>query len=425
MPRRAPPSAATNIVTTTDGGAAGRVASGAVRSRVPVRGCRAPVPSTAMPRGRHGLRWHHRHARPPRRSDDDQPQLSGRSACRTRASLTAGGGLAPYSWAVSGGSLPPGLHLVPERHHQRDSDRLRGSTRVTFAVTDANLLSGSAGLVVSVEPRPRPGTGRWPATAASSATAAPSSTGPPEACTSTHPSSGWPPRQTMPAIGCSARTAGSSRSVTQSSTGPPAVCISTRPSSQCRRRLTAGGTGWSRPTAGSSHSVTPPSTVRPEASRWTSQSSEWPRPSTEAATGSSRPTAAFRLRGCGVLRLDGRPSAAEADRRMTSAPNGGGYWLVAADGGIFSFGDVGYFGSTGGTPLKRAHRGHGPDGRRPGVLAGGARRGDLQLRRRRILGSAGGLRSEPPDGGDGGDPVPAGWPRSRSSLAAVTTRSSA
>jgi ribosomal protein L24E len=32
---------------------------------------------------------------------------------------------------------------------------------------------------------------------------------------------------------------------------------------------------------------------------------------------------------------------------MAATPDGQGYWLVAADGGIFSFGDAGYFGSTG------------------------------------------------------------------------------
>ena len=36
---------------------------------------------------------------------------------------------------------------------------------------------------------------------------------------------------------------------------------------------------------------------------------------------------------------------------MTPAPDGNGYWLVASDGGIFNFGDVAYFGSTGGTPI--------------------------------------------------------------------------
>ncbi|HZT67149.1 MAG TPA: protease pro-enzyme activation domain-containing protein [Acidimicrobiales bacterium] len=36
---------------------------------------------------------------------------------------------------------------------------------------------------------------------------------------------------------------------------------------------------------------------------------------------------------------------------MASTPDGGGYWLVAADGGIFSFGDARFFGSTGAVRL--------------------------------------------------------------------------
>jgi hypothetical protein len=36
---------------------------------------------------------------------------------------------------------------------------------------------------------------------------------------------------------------------------------------------------------------------------------------------------------------------------MAATPDGGGYWEVAADGGIFSFGDARFFGSfTGGVP---------------------------------------------------------------------------
>jgi hypothetical protein len=38
---------------------------------------------------------------------------------------------------------------------------------------------------------------------------------------------------------------------------------------------------------------------------------------------------------------------------MTSSPSGRGYWLVASDGGIFSFGDARFFGSTGGLRLNR------------------------------------------------------------------------
>jgi hypothetical protein len=33
---------------------------------------------------------------------------------------------------------------------------------------------------------------------------------------------------------------------------------------------------------------------------------------------------------------------------MAATPNGGGYWIVSADGGVFSFGDAGFYGSLGG-----------------------------------------------------------------------------
>ena len=36
---------------------------------------------------------------------------------------------------------------------------------------------------------------------------------------------------------------------------------------------------------------------------------------------------------------------------MASTPDGQGYWLVASDGGIFTFGDAGFYGSEGGAPL--------------------------------------------------------------------------
>ena len=38
---------------------------------------------------------------------------------------------------------------------------------------------------------------------------------------------------------------------------------------------------------------------------------------------------------------------------ISATPAGGGYWLVAADGGVFTFGDAGYFGSTGGIILNQ------------------------------------------------------------------------
>jgi N-acetylmuramoyl-L-alanine amidase len=38
---------------------------------------------------------------------------------------------------------------------------------------------------------------------------------------------------------------------------------------------------------------------------------------------------------------------------MAATPDGGGYWLVASDGGIFTFGDAGFYGSHGGSHLNR------------------------------------------------------------------------
>ena len=38
---------------------------------------------------------------------------------------------------------------------------------------------------------------------------------------------------------------------------------------------------------------------------------------------------------------------------MTSSPSGQGYWLVASDGGIFTYGDAGFLGSRGGQPLNK------------------------------------------------------------------------
>jgi hypothetical protein len=36
---------------------------------------------------------------------------------------------------------------------------------------------------------------------------------------------------------------------------------------------------------------------------------------------------------------------------IAPSSDGGGYWLVGSDGGIFNFGDAGFFGSLGASPL--------------------------------------------------------------------------
>ncbi len=75
---------------------------------------------------------------------------------------------------------------------------------------------------------------------------------------------------------------------------------------------TAAGTGWWPPTGASSPSVTPASSARP------------------------------------VHMHLNKPVVG-----MASTPDGGGYWLVASDGGIFAFGDATFFGSTGAVQLNQ------------------------------------------------------------------------
>ena len=47
----------------------------------------------------------------------------------------------------------------------------------------------------------------------------------------------------------------------------------------------------------------------------------------------------------------GGQTAQRPDRRHGRHPDRRGYWLVAADGGIFAFGDAAFDGSMGGQPL--------------------------------------------------------------------------
>jgi hypothetical protein len=47
---------------------------------------------------------------------------------------------------------------------------------------------------------------------------------------------------------------------------------------------------------------------------------------------------------------------------MAPNPGGGGYWLVASDGGIFSFGNAVFYGSTGAMTLNKPIAGMEPTG---------------------------------------------------------------
>jgi N-acetylmuramoyl-L-alanine amidase len=73
-----------------------------------------------------------------------------------------------------------------------------------------------------------------------------------------------------------------------------------------------------------------------------------------------------------------------------STPDGGGYWLVASDGGIFAYGDAGFYGSMGGRPLDRPIVGMAatPDGRGYWLVASDG--GVFSFGDARFFGSTGG-----------------------------------
>ena len=70
---------------------------------------------------------------------------------------------------------------------------------------------------------------------------------------------------------------------------------------------------------------------------------------------------------------------------MAATPSGRGYWLAADDGGVFSFGDAHFYGSTGAHPSQPADRRHGGHTEWARLLARRIRRRHLQLRRRALL----------------------------------------
>ena len=69
---------------------------------------------------------------------------------------------------------------------------------------------------------------------------------------------------------------------------------------------------------------------------------------------------------------------------MAPTPSGKGYWLVAADGGIFTFGDARFFGSTGAMRLNQPIVGMASTPSGKGYWLVARRRRDLHLRRREV-----------------------------------------
>src|ERR1019366_7327052 len=81
---------------------------------------------------------------------------------------------------------------------------------------------------------------------------------------------------------------------------------------------------------------------------------------------------------------------------MAATPSGNGYWLVAADGGIFAFGDAGFHGSTGALRLNRPIVGMAATPSGNGYWLGAADGGIFAFGDARFHGSTGALRLNRP-----------------------------
>jgi hypothetical protein len=94
---------------------------------------------------------------------------------------------------------------------------------------------------------------------------------------------------------------------------------------------------------------------------------------------------------------------------MTSTPSGRGYWMVASDGGIFSFGDAAFFGSTGAMRLNQPVVGMAatPSGRGYWLVASDG--GIFSFGDARFFGSTGAMRLNKPIVGMTSTPSGAGY----------------
>jgi hypothetical protein len=67
------------------------------------------------------------------------------------ASLQATGGTAPYTWSITGGTLPPGLTLSAQSGNVTGTPTMFGSYTFTATATDSKNLSGSGAISVNIE----------------------------------------------------------------------------------------------------------------------------------------------------------------------------------------------------------------------------------------------------------------------------------
>ena len=123
-------------------------------------------------------------------------------------------------------------------------------------------------------------------------------------------------------------------------------------------------------TAASSAPATRTSSARPEGCTSTGRSSGWPRARRARLLAGRVRRRHLQLRRRRLPRLDRRDAPEPVDRRDGRDTGPAGYWLVASDGGIFSFGERRLPRLDRRDPPQLTHRRDGADQERPRVLAG-------------------------------------------------------
>src|SRR5204862_3308092 len=105
------------------------------------------------------------------------------------------------------------------------------------------------------------------------------------------------------------------------------------------------------------------------------------------------------LRGLWAYSSAGRPDGLRSDWfRVVNNPSGGlsGYWVVAPDGGIFSFGEARFFGSTGNLKLNQPILGLAATATGQGYWLVDSDGGIFNFGDARFLGSTGALKLNKP-----------------------------
>ena len=97
---------------------------------------------------------------------------------------------------------------------------------------------------------------------------------------------------------------------------------------------------------------------------------------------------------------------------MAATPDGKGYWLVASDGGIFAYGDAEFLGSMGGSPLNQPIVGMATDAQTGGYWEVASDGGIFSFGAP-FYGSTGNMHLNAPDRRDGGEPQRLGLPLRR------------